>query len=79
MKTAKEITEDILSITQKIENNYPELLKYFNEMPVRIPNAANPAADLKSLIDYFETLSNLFNRYRTTHDPAKFDHSIDLK
>ena len=68
MKTEKELNSDILKITMAIRDNFPELSKYLNEMPVTIPVSNNPEINLKNLQDYFNSLNALFRKYVINHN-----------
>jgi hypothetical protein len=68
MKTEKELNNDILKITMAIRDNFPELSKYLNEMPVTIPVSNNPEINLKNLQDYFNSLDALFRKYVINHN-----------
>jgi hypothetical protein len=37
-----ELNEKILKITMRIKEQYPELSKYLNEMPITIPDEKDP-------------------------------------
>jgi hypothetical protein len=37
METEEEINAKILKLTMVIHDNYPELSKYLNEMPITVP------------------------------------------
>ena len=63
MKTEKEFEEAILKITLKITNEYPELSKYLEEMPVTIPATKNPDINIKILEDYYNSLESLLKKY----------------
>lgn len=63
MKTEKELDSDILHITMKIKEQYPELSKYILEMPVTIPNVENPEMNLKIVQDYYDSLEILLQDY----------------
>jgi len=67
MRTKEELNQKILDITMKIQENYPELMTFLNEMPVTIPNEESPEIEVKSLEDYHESLVTLLNRYEETH------------
>jgi len=62
MKTEKELNEKIISLTCKIRENRPELIKYLDEMPITIPNENDPEITLKILKDYIESLKNLLSK-----------------
>jgi hypothetical protein len=68
MKTEKELNNDILKITMAIRDNFPELSKYLNEMPVTIPVSNNPEINRQNLQDYFNSLDALFRKYVINHN-----------
>ena len=63
MKTANEINKDIVKTTLRIQEEFPELSKYIIEMPVTIPNVANPEITTDNLKDYSESLNELVTKY----------------
>jgi hypothetical protein len=63
MKNIKELDSDILEITMKIKEKYPELSKYILEMPETIPNIENPEMNRKVLQDYYDSLDILLKDY----------------
>lgn len=67
MKTEKELNSDILQITIKIKEQFPELSKYVLEMPVTIPVTDNPEINRKALQDYHDSLSVLLKDYIENH------------
>lgn len=67
MKTEAELSENILKITMTIRNEFPELIKYLNEMPVTIPDVATPEINNKILQDYYESLRDLLRKYAPNH------------
>lgn len=64
MKTEHELNDDILNITMKITAEYPELLKYLEEMPVTIPDKKNPEINIKNLKAYYHSLLTLIEGYK---------------
>lgn len=64
MKTEKELNAKIVSLTEKIRERRPELVKYIEEMPITIPNDSDPEITKKILIDYIESLKNLMDKTR---------------
>lgn len=68
MKTENDLNQDILNMTLKIKTLYPELSKYILEMPITIPNKANPEMDRKVLTDYYNSLEELLKSYSPTHN-----------
>jgi hypothetical protein len=69
MKTEKDINEDILKITLKINDEFPELSKYISEMPITIPNSDTPEINAKNLEDYYNSLETLLKKYTKNHIP----------
>ena len=63
MKTKIELSADILKMIAKIEETYPELSKYIDEMNISTSNSDNVETDLKNLNDYYDSLYGLFNSY----------------
>jgi len=66
-KTENELSADILKITMTIKREFPELVKYLNEMPVTIPNSPHPEINMKSLNDYYNSLDALVKDYALSH------------
>lgn len=67
MKTEKELNDNILKITMTIRNEFPELMKFLNEMPQTIPNEKSPEINEKILEDYFNSLKDLLIKYAPNH------------
>ena len=67
MDTEEEINRKIMKITMAISDNYPELSKYLNEMPITIPVDNNPQINIQNLTRYYETLVTLFRNYVAEH------------
>ncbi len=68
MKTETQINENILKITMTIRYEFPELLKFLNEMTITIPDVKNPEISIKILEDYFNSLRELLIKYAPNHD-----------
>lgn len=67
MKTEEEINTKIMRITMVIQENYPELSKFLNEMPITVPIDNNPEVNVRNLEIYYESLVNLFRKYVGEH------------
>ncbi len=67
MHTEKELNDGILKITMRINEKFPELSKYIEEIPITIPNAASPDISNKILKDYYNTLAALLKKYEDNH------------
>lgn len=59
----KEWNSKIMNLTLKIHDQYPELLKYLDEMPLTLPTDKNPEVTLSSLKNYHESLNTLLAKY----------------
>lgn len=60
----KEVFKDITDLTSKIQNHYPELLKYLEEMPNTIPNSQNDDEEEKLLLKYKNSLAQMIANYK---------------
>jgi len=67
MKKTQELLKEIMDITYKIENEYPELYKYLDENPITIPIIEHPNLDKKVFSDYLADLKNLLNNHIQSH------------
>lgn len=63
MATEKELNSMILKITMTIRDQYPELSKYLEEMPVTIPDEKDPEITRTNLKTYYDSLISLLNKY----------------
>lgn len=67
MKTEKQLNSEILEISMKIQDQFPELSKYIAEMPITITNASSPEINIKSLQEYYESLVIILKDYAPNH------------
>lgn len=67
MKTELNINNDILRLTNEIENTYPELLKYISEIPVKDVFKLNFEINSKNLLGYYNTLKIILEKYKAEH------------
>lgn len=63
----KDLNSKILKVTMTIMDQYPELSKYLEEMPVTIPNEKEPDITLNNLKAYYESLNLILNKYKKEH------------
>ena len=63
MKTEIILIEKIMSITSLIKEKHPELMKFIDEMPVTIPDENNPQLNLKALMEYYNSFTDLLKKY----------------
>lgn len=73
MKKKSEIEQDIVTITMKINRDFPELSKYINEMPIKASKTVDNEMDVKSLLDYCRSLQYLISEYAKTHTTATIE------
>lgn len=67
METKKEITEKIFKITVLIQEKYPELSDYLDEVQDTLPAMEHPEVDAGTLSKYYETLDNMLKDYLLEH------------
>jgi hypothetical protein len=70
----KDLNSRILEITLTIQNNFPELSKFIEEMPVTIPVEADKQITINHLKSYYESLVSMLARYKLDH-PANEQQS----
>ena len=67
METDRGLYLKILKITMIIQEEYPELTKYLEEMPDTIPNANSPDINIENLREYYDSLNSLVKNYAREH------------
>jgi hypothetical protein len=63
----KDLNSKILKITMRINDHYPELSKYLEEIPVTVPSENDPEITLNQLKTYYESLNSLLNKYKVDY------------
>jgi NADH dehydrogenase len=63
MKTKKELNKEILETTFNIQEQYPELSKFADEMTITIPDKETPDINAKILQDYNDSLKAMAKGY----------------
>lgn len=63
----KDLNSKILEITMRIRDQFPELSKYIEEMPVTIPDEQHPEITLKNLKMYYDSLNTILDKYILEH------------
>ena len=58
------INKKIIQITAEIQNEFPELSKYLNEMTITIPAENNPKIDSLILQNYYDSLNKILTSYK---------------
>lgn len=59
----QELTARITQLTSLIQERYPELIPYINEIPVTMPNDPHPEVNHKILQDYYDSLSQIVRNH----------------
>jgi hypothetical protein len=70
METEKDLTLKILEITMIIQDHYPELSKYLEEMSVTIPDENNPEITKRNLKTYCDSLNDMLTKYILEHSQS---------
>ena len=76
MKSKIKLTEDIIAITLKIEDNYPELLQFLNEMPEE-SKFSDKSVTATNLSVYYDSLDTLFADYSISHTSINPEPYLD--
>lgn len=63
METKQSLSTKILNITLKIKEQYPELSKFLEEMPITIPTKKNLIISSTILQEYYNSLTSLLDNY----------------
>ena len=63
-----DLNAKILEVTMSIRQEFPELSKFIEEMPVTVPDKKDPAVTLTNLKGYHESLGLMLNKYRKDHE-----------
>lgn len=56
-----QLNAEIMTLTEQIKLQYPEVYRNLNEMPITIPNMATPEVKIKQMEDYVQSLKTLLN------------------
>jgi hypothetical protein len=68
-----DLNSKIMEITMTINNQYPELSQYLEEMPVTVPTENDPEITLNHLKSYYLSLNSILNKYKDEHRKMKDD------
>lgn len=63
MLSKKTIDQKIIHIIKNIRNEFPELLKYIDEMPVQVCENAKHGVKAMDLLEYHNSLAELYMAY----------------
>lgn len=69
MTTPEKLNEAIFLTTIRIQEEFPELVKYLEELPETIPSTNEQGVSIEDLEAYLESLNNLILTYSKEHKP----------
>lgn len=69
MTTPEKLNEAIFLTTIRIQEEFPELVKYLEELPETIPSTNEQGVSIEDLEAYLESLNNLILTYAKEHKP----------
>jgi hypothetical protein len=67
MENQERLNSKILSATKKIQDEYPELVKYMNEIPINFTENASNEVKETELKNYLESLKDIAINYAKEH------------
>ena len=67
MESQNDLNNNIRLTTLKIQEEYPELIKYMNEIPRNFLSSAEKGVNNKELKGYLDSLNNLLETYSKEH------------
>ena len=68
----------ILKVTLRIREQYPELIKYLEEVTDTIPCKKDPEITLKNLNAYYETIQTMLNEYILEQEVIANDNKMHI-
>jgi len=66
MKTSNQLMQAILSFTQRIASEYPELYVYLGETPIKSTDSGEKLFNREDLLKYLSTLKSQLEHFKTT-------------
>ena len=67
MESQNDLNDSIRLTTLKIQEEYPELIKYMNEIPRSFLSKTEKGVNNKELKAYLDSLNNLLETYAEEH------------
>jgi len=67
MESQNDLNNNIRLTTLKIQEEYPELIKYMNEIPINFLSNTEKGVINKELKGYLDSLNNLIEKYAKEH------------
>lgn len=71
MNTRHSLNDAIVSTTLKIQEEFPELIKYMDELPEHLISSNCEKVANAALKDYLESLNELIETYSKGHQKTK--------
>jgi hypothetical protein len=78
MESQKNLNVEINAVTQKIQNEFPELIKYLDEIPELLLWQTNEGVSNKGLKDYLDSLNDIVETYAKEHE-SETTNSMTMK
>ena len=79
MESEKTLTERIIAIKTLIQENYPELTDFPEEMTLTNPDEKDPVVNHKKLQEYYDELIEMVKKYKVYHNIQEDDNCKDRK
>jgi hypothetical protein len=67
MESQNDLNDNIRLTTLKIQEEYPELIKYMNEVPRNFLSNVEKGINNKELKDYLDSLNDILETYAKEH------------
>jgi hypothetical protein len=67
MESQNDLNDNIRLTTLKIQEEYPELIKYMNEIPRNFLSNVEKGVNNKALKDYLDSLNAILETYAKEH------------
>ncbi|MFT5215585.1 MAG: hypothetical protein ACI83H_000701 [Glaciecola sp.] len=67
MESQNDLNDNIRLTTLKIQEEYPELIKYMNEVPRKFLSNVEKGINNKELKDYLDSLNDILETYAKEH------------
>jgi len=61
------LNQKITKITNIVGNKYPKLIKFINQIPVKLRKDKTQSINLEGLKNYYDSLMNILKQYEKTH------------
>jgi hypothetical protein len=78
MKTKKELEKEILTITLKIHEEYPELSQFIEERPLELAKGITEPPGAAKLKEYLDSLKEMIQTYSKTHSSENKQEKKEL-